>query len=94
MYAVIRTYPGNRELADALVENESDVKRIISGIDGFRAYYLIKTGDGEAASISVFDDRNGAEESSRQAGDWLRENLGNMSISPPQVTAGEVVISA
>lgn len=93
MYAVIRSYPGNREFADALVENESDVKRIISGIDGFRAYYLIKTDDG-AASISVFDDRNGAEESSRQAGDWLRENLGNMSIGPPGVTAGEVVISA
>jgi hypothetical protein len=41
----------------------------------------------------VFEDENGAEESSRRAAEWLHENLGNLSISPPQVTAGEVVIS-
>jgi hypothetical protein len=28
---------------------------VLGGINGFRAYYLLKTGDG-ATSISVFDD--------------------------------------
>jgi len=91
MYATIRNYAGNQGLADALVENESEVKRIVSGIDGFKAYYLLKTADG-AASISVFDDEAGATESTRAAGEWVRENLPDHAGTPPQVTSGEVVI--
>ena len=91
MYATIRSYAGNQGLADALVENESAVKGIVSGIDGFKAYYLLKTADG-AASISVFDDEAGATESTRAAGEWVRENLPDHAGTPPQVTSGEVVI--
>ena len=67
MYTVIRRYSGNTDLADALVESQDDVRRIISGVDGFRAYYLLRNGDGNAISISVFDDQSGAEESNRAA---------------------------
>jgi hypothetical protein len=92
MYAAIRNYAGNTELADALVKNESEVKRLISGIEGFRAYYLVRTGDG-AASISVYDDRAGAEQSTRVAGEWVRENLPDLEVSAPQVSAGEVALT-
>ena len=91
MYATVRNYAGNRELADALLENESEVKRLITGIDGFRAYYLIRTDDG-AASVSVYDDKSGADESTRVAGEWLRENVPDVAGSPPQVSSGEVII--
>lgn len=92
MYATIRVYSGSSELADALVENESEVKRIIQGIDGFKAYYLVRTQDG-AASVSVYDNESGAEESNRVAAGWIRENLPDLTVSAPQVSAGEVVIS-
>jgi hypothetical protein len=92
MYAAIRNYAGNTELADALVKNESEVKRLISGIDGFRVYYLVRTDDG-AASISVYDDQAGAERSTQVAGDWVRENLPDLKVSAPQVSAGEVALS-
>ena len=92
MYATVRNYAGNSELADALVENESEVKRLITGIDGFRAYYLIRTDDG-AASVSVYDDKAGADESTRVAGEWLRENVPDVAGSPPQVSSGEVIIN-
>lgn len=91
MYATIRNYSGESGMADALVENESEVRSIITGIDGFRAYYLVKTADG-CASISVFDDEAGASESTRAAGAWVRENLPEHAGTPPQVTSGEVVI--
>ena len=91
MYATVRTYTGSRDFADALVENESEVKRLITGIDGFRAYYLIRTDDG-AASVSVYDDKSGADESTRVAGEWLRENVPDVAGSPPQVSSGEVII--
>jgi heme-degrading monooxygenase HmoA len=93
MYTVVRRYSGNTELADALVENQEDVRRIISEVDGFRGYYLVKGTAGNTMSISVFDDQSGAEESSRAAADWLRENLADMDISPPEVLGGETVLS-
>ena len=91
MYATIRNYT-HPTLALALVERESDVRRLIEGIEGFHAYYLIRTDDG-VASVSVYDDQSGAEESNRAAADWIRENLPRMAIDPPQISAGEVVIS-
>ncbi len=92
MYATVRTYTGNHDLADALVNNESDVKRLISEIDGFKAYYLIRTADG-ATSVSVYENQAGADASTRAAAAWIGENLPEMTGASPQVSAGEVVIS-
>lgn len=93
MYATVRSYPGNRAIADALVKNEGEVKRLVSEIDGFKAYYFIRTADG-AVSVSVYDSQSSAEESNRVAAAWLGENLPELSGASPQVSAGEVVISS
>ena len=92
MFVSIRTYADNSALADALLENESEVRKLITGIDGFRSYYLVRTGGG-AASVSVYDTKDGAEESTRVAGEWVRENLPDLNVSPPQVSAGEAILS-
>jgi len=91
MFATVRVYEGSRELLDALVENESEVRRVIDGIDGFKAYYLIGTPDG-AASVSVFEDEAGATESNRAAAAWIAENLPQLQVAAPKVSAGEVAI--
>jgi len=93
MYATVRTYSAGPELADALVSKESDVKSLVSGIEGFSAYYLVRTVDG-AVSVSVYDTEAGADESTTAAAAWIRENLPAIGGSSPQVSAGEVVISA
>ena len=92
MYATIRSYSGS-ELADALATRQSDIRQVLEEIDGFRAYYLIRTTDGNAVTVSVFDDQAGAEESTRAAAAWVGENLADLAISPPQVTTGEVTFS-
>jgi heme-degrading monooxygenase HmoA len=92
MYVTTRSYSGS-ELADELADRESEIRDAIAEIDGFRAYYLVRTTDGNAVSISVFDDQAGADESTRAAAAWIKENLADMSLSPPQVTSGEVVLS-
>jgi hypothetical protein len=92
MYVTVRKYTTGTEFADALVDNESEVRSLITGIDGFRAYYLVRSDDG-AVTISVYDDRSGAEESNRQAADWVRQNLSHLSVDPPQISAGEVAFS-
>ena len=91
MYAVIRAYAGNSDLADALVEHEEDIRRVIGGINGFKAYYLLKLAEG-TSTISVFENQEGAEESSRAAAAWLGENLPDLNVAAPYVTAGEVLV--
>jgi hypothetical protein len=91
MYASVRTYGGNAGLADTLAEHEDEIRQVIGGINGFKAYYLVK-GEDATTSVSVFADQTGAEESNRAAAAWLAENLPDLGVAPPQVTAGEVLI--
>jgi heme-degrading monooxygenase HmoA len=92
MYAVIRAYSGNSELADALVERADEVRQLIGGISGFKGYYLLKLAEG-TSTVSVFENQAGAEESSRVAAAWLKDNLPDLNVQPPYVTAGEVLLS-
>ena len=92
MYAVIRAYAGNSELADTLAQREDDIRQVIARIDGFKAYYLLKLAEG-TSTVSVFESKEGAEESSRVAAAWLAENLPDMKIAAPYVTAGDVLVS-
>jgi len=92
MYAVIRAYAGNSDLADALVEHEDEIRQLIGGIDGVKAYYLLKLAEG-TSTVSVFEDQAGAEQSSRMAANWLAENLPDLSVAPPYVTAGDVLVA-
>jgi len=38
---------------------------------GFEAYYLVDAGNGLVVSISLFGDRDAAEESTRGAAEWV-----------------------
>jgi hypothetical protein len=92
MYATVRTYTDSGAFADTLVANEDALRDTIATIDGFRAYYLIRTDTG-LVSVSVFDDQSGAEESTRAAAAWVAENAADVSPGPPTVSTGEVALS-
>ena len=93
MYTSLRYYRGNTELADAIVANEDDVRQLISEIDGFKAYYLVRSDQGDTISISVYEDQAGAERSNEAAANWVKENLTDVEISPPNIAAGEVAVT-
>jgi heme-degrading monooxygenase HmoA len=93
MFATIRVYAGNTDLIDALLGHESDVKRLITEIDGFRSYYLLRTADGGAASVSVYETQAGASASDGAARAWINQNLPDLDIAPPQVLAGDVLLT-
>jgi heme-degrading monooxygenase HmoA len=92
MYATVRNYAGPQGFGDELVKRQDEVKNLLQGISGFRAYYLIKTDQGGVVTVSVYDDQAGAEESTRTAAEWVRTNLPDMGVDPPQVSSGEVGI--
>ncbi len=93
MYAVIRNYSGNSELADQLAARKDEVVAIVSGIEGFKAYYLLRTDDG-CASVTVYADAMGADESVSGAAEWISNNASEINASTPEVTRGEVLFSA
>jgi hypothetical protein len=82
---------GTPNSPDTLAEHEEEVRQLIGGINGFKAYYLLKLAEG-TSTISVFEDEEGAEESSRAAAAWLAENLPDLNVAAPYVTAGEVLV--
>ncbi|MFD0208023.1 hypothetical protein ACFVH9_02500 [Streptomyces hirsutus] len=94
MYAAVRRYEGVTDPAAAgRLVNEGFVP-LMRQVSGFVAYYWIDAGDGVMVSISVFQDRAGAEESVSKAADFVRDNLASLLPNPPQVTSGEVLASA
>jgi hypothetical protein len=93
MYATIRRYVGNTTFADELAARSDEVKAVIEPVQGFRAYYMVRGTDG-ATSITVCDDQAGAEESNQRAAAWVKENMPELAAAPPEISAGEVVVSA
>jgi hypothetical protein len=91
MHAVIRAYNGNSELGDVLVAHADEVRQVIGGISGFKAYYVLKLAEG-TSTVSLFETQEGSEESSRAAAAWLTENLPDLNVQAPYVTAGEVLL--
>ena len=90
MHAVIRHYrfdPSNSADINHQVR-EGFVPRLRE-TPGFVAYYWLDTGEGEGASVSVFEDKAGAEESVRLAADYVAEKLSAL-LGKPEITQGEV----
>jgi len=94
MYATVRVYDSAEGLADAVAANRAEIVGLLEEIPGFRGYHIITTGPASCVSVTVYDDQAGAEASNAAARDWIAGNLPNASISPPQVHAGEVAMSA
>ena len=91
MFASIRKYNGAPTLTDELVKRQDEVKSVLRPIQGFYAYYLLKTNDG-AVSLTVCEDKFGADESNRVAATWLKNTLPTFATRPPEITTGEVRI--
>jgi hypothetical protein len=90
MHATIRRY-ASRELADQLAARTDEVESLMGQVHGLRSYDLIRTEDG-CASITVCDDQAGTDESTRIAGNWIRENLPDLAQTTPDISAGEVMV--
>jgi len=91
MFAVIRHYHFNpKDGAEIDRRIREEFVPIIKNGKGFVRYYWLDTGDGEGASLSVFKDKAGADESVRLAADWVKENLSKLLIEKPEVIEGPV----
>ena len=92
MYVVVRSYSGQGapELLDLLGQREEDVKNLIRGVPGFVSYAAFRSGDG-GSTVTVCQDKAGADESSRRAAGWVKENVSTTG-NPPVIIEGSTVL--
>jgi len=91
MFAVVRHYhfkPDDGKNIDQL--SQEGFVPLIKKAKGFVRYYWLDTGAGEGASLSVFKDKAGADESVLLAADFVKTNMSELLIQKPEVIEGPV----
>jgi quinol monooxygenase YgiN len=91
MFAVIRHYhfdPKDGAEIDRRISEE--FVPIIKNAKGFVRYYWLDTDNGEGASVSVFKDKAGADESVRLAAAYVQEHLSKFIIQKPEIIEGPI----
>jgi hypothetical protein len=91
MYAVVRHYHFKKEDSEKIDQIIQDgFVPILKKAEGFVRYYWLDTGEGEGASLSVFQDKAGADESIRLAATFVKENMSMFLAQKPEVIEGAV----
>ena len=91
MFAVIRHYHFDRkEGAEIDRRIREEFVPLVKSAKGFVRYYWLDTGDGEGASLSVYKDKAGADESVRLAAGYVKEHLSKLLTQKPEVIEGPV----
>ena len=94
MHATVRRYEGvdqsrkdelTRKIGESLMPN-------LSKLPGFGGYYLVESENGVFTSFGLFDSSAQAEESTRVAANWVREEkLETVLPNAPKITSGEII---
>ena len=91
MFAVIRHYQfDSKDSAEIDRRIREEFVPIVKNAKGFVRYYWLDTGDGEGASVSVFKDKAGADESVRLAADYVKEHLSKLLTQKPEIIEGPI----
>ena len=97
MYISIRKYKLTSQDAKTRGELTRQINDVflpqISKAPGFVSYYAVDGGSGTLATVSVFESQSGAEESNRQAADFVKKNVPALTKGAPEITSGEVIAS-
>jgi len=91
MFGVIRHYhyrPEDAAEIDKMVREK--FVPIIKKAKGFVRYYWLDAGNGEGASLSVFQDKAGADESNHLAADHVRDHMSKLLTQKPETIEGPV----
>ena len=64
---------------------------IMKDSPGFVAYYGVDHGNGDVATVSIFESQAQAEESNNRAAGWVKANLAEFVDSPPEIITGDIL---
>ena len=95
MHATVRRYEGvDQSRTDELTTKvDKTLLPRLSKLPGFEGYFLIEAGNGIMSSIDLFETSAQADESTRIAATWVREEKLDTALpNPPKITDGEVIV--
>lgn len=97
MFATIRRYstktaPSSETIDQFKRRIEEKFLPTISDLRGFHSYGVIKTGDKEVISLTVFEDRQGAAEATRKAAEFVQKDPLKDQLSKPEIIEGELLL--
>ena len=93
MYAVIRHYRFRSEDSEKITQLiQEGFLPLLKKANGFISYSWLDTGTGEGASLSVFQDKAGADESIRLAADFVKTNMTEFLSQKPEVIEGPIKV--
>ena len=94
MFATIRRYESidQAQVSELVKKADESLLPSLSELPGFSGYSLLEAGNGVMSSISYFDTSEHADESTRLASNWVREQKLETVLNAPKVTSGEVVV--
>ena len=94
MHAIVRKYTSPPDVIKEARPKMQHLEQTMRQTPGFVAYYFLETEDG-ITTITITEDEAGTTESMGRAASWVQQNLQNAaSLGPPEVTTGQVLISA
>ena len=96
MYATIRRYTPktstSKDIDDLKRRIEEKFTPIVQEIRGFHTYGVVNVGNKDLVSISIFEDRNGAAESTRRAAEFVQKDPLKDQLGKPEVLEGELLV--
>ena len=95
MYAAIRYYRTDPDSIDEVTRRVREgFVPLIRETAGFVSYFVLAPSEreNELVSVSVFESKEGAEESNEKAADWVAQNLSELLRPAPEFADGEVVV--
>lgn len=94
MYGVTRRYHFDPQASEAINRHiQQGLVSLIQKTPGFVAYYWLDTGEGTSLSLSIFEDKAGAEEADRLTAGYMQRYLAAL-LGTPSITQGEVLTYA
>ena len=97
MYATIKRYtpktaPTQQNIDDLKRRIEENFVPINQEIRGFHSYAVLNVGDKELFSINIFENKEGAAESTRRAAEFMQKDPLKDQLSRPEVFEGELLV--
>jgi hypothetical protein len=97
MYATIRRYTAknaSKAKFDELKQRiEDGFVPVLREVRGFHGYYVLNVNNKELVTISLFDDKAGAQESTRRAADFVKKDPMKDQLGAPEVIEGDLLLS-
>lgn len=96
MYATIRRYPTKAVTGAAIGDLKQRIETgflpIIQDVRGFHSYSVLNVAGKELVTVSIFEDKDAATESTRRAAEFVKKDPLKDQLGSPEIIEGELLV--